>query len=76
MTHKELVNIIKEEAITSPIKVKVCNAYDYISVDITEDDGYLFQGDDLRLLEDDYRNSGVCDDVSIEEYLKYVARDW
>ena len=38
MTHKELVNIIKEEAITSPIKIKVCNAYDYISVDITEDD--------------------------------------
>lgn len=74
--YKKLVEDIRENAKKSTIQVEINNAWDYISVCRGVNDEYFFQGDDIRYLEEDFKNSGVCNDVTMEEYLKYVAPNW
>ena len=76
MSYEELVKQIKEVAEKSDAVVEINRKYDYIAVDFPNGDAYFFQDDSVAALEEEYKNSGVADDVSLEDYLKYTSIDW
>ena len=77
MSYEELVKQIKEVAEKSDAVVEINRKYNYISIDFPDcDSNYFFEDFGVTMLEDEYKESCVADDVTLEEYLKYVSIDW
>lgn len=56
-------------------KVEINNICNYISVKHDVDE-YFFQNEEAEMLEEEYKNSCVYDDITFEEYLLYVSQSW
>lgn len=69
---EKIINTIRED---NDFSVEVNNIAGYIAVK-TSTDEYFFQGEDKDTLEEEYRNAGVKDFFTLEEYILYVSQGW
>ena len=79
MTNVEYLEIVKETveyARNNGCRVDNNPNFGYLAVDMSNDDGYIFQGDDYDMIVSEYENSWLSEYIWIEDYVIYMSQNW